>query len=55
MSETASSHKLRTKVEVRNLFHLGLVIVFGIFATTLSQPQVKAFTALDIDGIREID
>jgi hypothetical protein len=40
MSETASSYKLRTKVEVRNLFRLGLVIVFGIFATTLPQPQV---------------
>ena len=40
MSETASSDNLRTKVEVRNLFHLGLVIVFGIFATTLPQPQV---------------
>jgi BT1 family len=40
MSEIASSHNLRTKVEVRNLFHLGLVIVFGIFATTLPQPQV---------------
>ncbi len=39
MSETASSDKLRTKVEVRNLFHLGLLIVFGIFATTLPQPQ----------------
>jgi hypothetical protein len=40
MSETASSDSLRTKVEVRNLLHLGLVIVFGIFATTLPQPQV---------------
>src|SRR5712672_2918590 len=37
MSETASSDNLRTKVEVRNLPHLGLVIVFGIFATTLPQ------------------
>jgi Na+/melibiose symporter-like transporter len=40
MSETAPSHNLRTKVETHNLFHLGLVIVFGIFATTLPQPQV---------------
>ena len=38
MSETASSQNLPTKVEVRNLFHLGLVIVFGIFATTLPLP-----------------
>src|SRR6476646_7536568 len=40
MTETASSHSLRTKVESRNLFRLGLIIVFGIFATTLPQPQV---------------
>ena len=39
MSETASSDDLGTKVEVRNLLQLGLVIVFGIFATTLPQPQ----------------
>ena len=31
MSETASSDNLGTKVEVRNLLQLGLVIVFGIF------------------------
>ena len=42
MTEAASSHSLRTKVESRNLFRLGLVIVFGIFATTLPQPQVLA-------------
>jgi hypothetical protein len=40
MSEIPSSDNLRTKVELGNLFHLGLVIVFGIFATTLPQPQV---------------
>ena len=39
MRETASLDNLRTKVEDRNLLHLGLVIVFGIFATTLPQPQ----------------
>jgi hypothetical protein len=42
MTETASSQNLRTKVEARKLFRLGLVIVFGIFATTLPQPQVLA-------------
>src|SRR5947209_6389208 len=30
----------RTKVEDRNLLHLSLIIIFGIFATTLPQPQV---------------
>ena len=40
MRETASPDNFRTKVEDRNLLHLGLVIVFGIFATTLPQPQV---------------
>ena len=40
MHETASSDNLRTKVEDRNLLHLGLIITFGIFATTLPQPQV---------------
>jgi len=39
MREAVSPDSLRTKVEDRNLFHLGLVIVFGIFATTLPQPQ----------------
>ena len=38
MRETASSDNVRTKVENRNLLRLGLVIVFGIFATTLPQP-----------------
>jgi MFS family permease len=38
MREIASSDNLRTKVENRNLLRLGLVIVFGIFATTLPQP-----------------
>jgi MFS family permease len=40
MPETDSSDALQTKVEDRNLLHLALVIVFGIFATTLPQPQV---------------
>jgi hypothetical protein len=39
MRETASSNQLQTKVEDRNLLHLALVIIFGIFATTLPQPQ----------------
>jgi hypothetical protein len=39
MRETDPSDNLRTKVEDRNLLHLALVIVFGIFATTLPQPQ----------------
>src|SRR5271165_5297827 len=39
MRETDSSDVLRTKVEDRNLLHLALIIVFGIFATTLPQPQ----------------
>jgi BT1 family len=46
MSETASSDNLETKVEVRNLPHLGLVIVFGIFATTL--PQTAALGRLPL-------
>jgi hypothetical protein len=36
MSETASSDNLGTKVEVRNLPHLSLVIVFGIFCHNAS-------------------
>lgn len=40
MGEVASSDNLRTRIEERNLLHLGLVIIFGIFATTLPQPQV---------------
>ena len=39
MRQTASSVQLQTKVEDRNLIHLALVIIFGIFATTLPQPQ----------------
>src|SRR6202043_2329936 len=39
MSETASSDTLRTKVENRALFRLGLIIVFGSLATTMPQPQ----------------
>jgi MFS family permease len=39
MRDTAPSDGLRTKVEDRNLLHLALIIVFGIFATTLPQPQ----------------
>src|ERR1700730_9367019 len=38
MSETASSDTLRTKVENRALFRLGVIIVFGSLATTLPQP-----------------
>jgi MFS family permease len=38
MREIASSDSPRTRVEPRNLLRLGLVIVFGIFATTLPQP-----------------
>jgi hypothetical protein len=37
MSEPASSDNLRAKVHRRNLLGLGLVIIFGIFATTLPQ------------------
>ena len=40
MDQAATSDSLQTKVEDRNLLHLGLIIVFGIFATTLPQPQV---------------
>jgi hypothetical protein len=40
MPDPVSPENLRTKIEDRNLFHLGLIIVFGIFATTLPQPQV---------------
>jgi BT1 family len=39
MGETDPSDYLRTKVEDRDLLHLALVIIFGIFATTLPQPQ----------------
>src|SRR6516225_9547164 len=40
MDQAAISDSSQTKVEDRNLVHLALVIVFGIFATTLPQPQV---------------
>jgi hypothetical protein len=33
---------LRAKVEQRNLVHLGLIILFGILATTLPQTQAQA-------------
>jgi hypothetical protein len=39
MPETPSPQNLRANLEDRNLLHLGLVIVFGIFATTMPQPQ----------------
>ena len=39
MGEAASSESLQTRVEERNLLHLRLIFVFGIFATTLPQPQ----------------
>jgi len=39
MGEAAPSESLQTRVEERNLLHLRLIIVFGIFATTLPQPQ----------------
>ncbi len=39
MHESGSADSVRTKVEDLNLVHLALVIVFGIFATTLPQPQ----------------
>jgi len=37
MPEPASSDNLRKKADNRNLLRLGLVIIFGIFATTLPQ------------------
>ena len=37
MAETPSP---RTKVDKRNLLPLGLIIAFGIFASTLPQPLV---------------
>jgi hypothetical protein len=40
MPENSSPQNLRANLEDRNLRHLGLVIVFGIFATTLPQPGV---------------
>ena len=40
MAEAAASDAPETKVEDRNLIHLALVIIFGIFASTMPQPQV---------------
>jgi MFS family permease len=40
MAEAAASDASQTKVEDRNLIHLALVIIFGIFASTMPQPQV---------------
>jgi hypothetical protein len=42
MPENSSPENLRANLGDRNLLHLGLVIVFGIFATTLPQPGVLA-------------
>jgi hypothetical protein len=39
MGETAASASQRTNVENRSLIPLGLIIVFGIFASTMPQPQ----------------
>ena len=39
MGETTSSASPRTKAAKHNLLPLGLIIVFGIFASTLPQPQ----------------
>src|SRR6516164_6745564 len=39
MSENSSPGNLRGNLGDRNLLHLGLVIIFGIAATTLPQPQ----------------
>jgi BT1 family len=39
MSETAPAAIPRTNVDNRNLLPLGLIIVFGIFASTMPQPQ----------------
>jgi Major Facilitator Superfamily len=40
MAEIAASASPRTDLQKRNLRALGLVIVFGVFATTMAQPQV---------------
>jgi MFS family permease len=40
MAEIAASATSRADVQKRNLRALGLVIIFGIFATTMAQPQV---------------
>src|SRR6202022_4812947 len=39
MSETAPAAIPRTNVDNHNLLPLGLIIVFGIFASTMPQPQ----------------
>jgi Major Facilitator Superfamily len=39
MSETAASASPRTTLDNRSLLPLGLIIVFGIFASTMPQPQ----------------
>ncbi len=39
MGETGASAIPRTKVENRNLLPLALIIIFGIFASTMPQPQ----------------
>src|SRR4029077_15416895 len=39
MPEIAASASPRTDIEHRNLRALALIIVFGIFATTMAQPQ----------------
>jgi MFS family permease len=39
MGETAASADPRTNVDNHNLLPLGLIIVFGIFASTMPQPQ----------------
>lgn len=40
MAEIAVSPNSRTDTLTRNLRALGLIIIFGIFATTMAQPQV---------------
>ncbi len=40
MATTPPPDAMTTKVEDKNFFHLTLIIIFGIFATTLPQPQV---------------
>ena len=42
MPENSSSENRRGDLGDRDLLHLGLVIVFGIFATTLPQPGALA-------------
>jgi len=40
MAEIAASASPGTDIQKRDLRALGLVIIFGIFATTMAQPQV---------------